>query len=736
MPSRNPPQTNMMLKNNASAKKFLLALILSIFSIPVARFLAPETVIDGNAIYLAWLPLCVILSVLLLFGRHAVLPLILAFTVTNPWFMSLPFGQNLVLVFCQLFSPIFSCGILRMLIGKRWRFGLPNRYMGQRIFWACFFAPLMLKGSMHLAGLWLDFPISVSGYFVSASVIYSLVDIQSLICAGLIFTMLFYYPLRMIINPQYARKFWLRNIRPALSRQQWLFTVNWLVALTAFLLILCVPFESDYIAGYLVPVIFILFFLVINRFNYPLICLLWGISTFFLVVYNDNFLQGVNTEYALSFVMSVLISFTICMLYMSQLQARSNALRRKWHNQAWQDPLTGLPNLRAFESYLENHPQASVCCLRMDNMEFLSRHYGMMMRVQCKRMVARGLQALLGREEQLFQLPGSELLLALHGSETAGRLAYIVDFLNSQTFNWQGDALDLEFGAAWGVIEGEGENLHHTLGQLSWLSEQACAARRVLALDNSLATVSDNTTERVIQLNRVKKALAEGGLTLYAQPIVSQSGDRYHEILARMSCNGQIIPPDQFIPVIAQFNLSKRFDLLVVETLFKAMKALPGERFSVNLMPFTLMQKEIATKILALFKQYDVSPELVTIEITEQQAFSSSEISVLNIQRLRDYGCLIAIDDFGTGYANYERLKRLEADIVKIDGCFVRDILTDPVDTMIVKSICELARVKNLTLVAEYVETEAQRTLLYEMGVDYLQGYFIGKPRPLAELQA
>ena len=726
----------MMLKNNASAKKFLLALTLSIFSISVARFLSPETMIDGNAIYLAWLPLSVILSMLLLLGRQAILPLGIAFALTNVWMQSLSVPQAAMLLFCQLFAPVLSCGILRWTLGKRWRFGLSNRHMGARIFWAGFFAPLTLKGTMYLVDHCLDFPVSVSGFFASGTLLYSIVDIQSLICAALIFTLPSYYLQRMLFNPRYARRFWLRHIVPVFSRSKWLFTVSWLLSLAALLILLCAPFYSTYIAGYLVPLIFILFFIVINRFSYPLLSLMWGVSTFFLVAYNRNFLQGVSNAFSLAFVLSVLISFTICLLYMGNIQARSNAIKRKWHNQAWQDPLTGLPNLRAFESYLENHPQASVCCLRMDNLEFLSRHYGMMMRVHCKRMVSRDLQPLLCREEQLFQLPGSELLLVLHGSETVARLAYIVDFLNSQTFNWQGDALDLEFGAAWGVIEGEGEALHHTLGQLSWLSEQACAARRVLALDNSLATVSDNTTERVIQLNRVKKALAEGGLTLYAQPIVSQSGHRYHEILARMTCNGQIITPDQFIPVIAQFNLSKRFDLLVVETLFKAMKDLPGERFSVNLMPFTLMQKESANTILSLFKQYDVAPELVTIEITEQQAFSSSEISVLNIQCLRDYGCLIAIDDFGTGYANYERLKRLEADIVKIDGCFVRDILTDPVDAMIVKSMCELARVKNLTLVAEYVETEAQRTLLYEMGVDYLQGYFIGKPRPLVELRA
>ena len=727
--------TNMKLKITPVTKKFLLALGISLVAIPFSRFLSPVTQIDGNAIYLAWLPLSAMLAILLLFGRHAMLPLLIAFCVTNAWLLPLPFPQSGVLIFCQLFSVFVSCGILRWVAGKRWRYGLPNNTMGVRIFWAGFFAPMALKATMYLAGRFLSFPISVSGFFSSTSVIYSIVDIQSLICAAIIFTMMFYYPLRMILNPRYARKFWHRHIFPVLKRRQWLFTVNWLLGLTALLLLLCLPFESKLIAGYLVPAVFILFFMAINRFSYPLICLLWGISAFFLVAYNRNFLQGVSTEYALSFALSVMISFTICMLFMAQLNARTSTIKRKLEGQTLQDPLTGLPNLRAFEQYLHLHPQARICCLRIDNLEFLSRHYGMMMRVHCKRLVTRDMQPLLGKDERLFQLPGSELLLALHGAETEARLTHMVDFLNSQKFSWQGDELELEFGAAWGVIDGEGEALHHTLGQLSWLSEQACRVRKVLALNNSLATVSDNTTERVLQLGRVKKALAEDGLLLYAQPIVSQSGARYHEILARMTWEGQFITPDQFIPVIAQFNLSKRFDLKVLDTLLRAMKALPGEDFSVNLMPYTLMQKESANKIIALFRQYAVAPERVIFEITEQQAFSGTENSALNIQRLREFGCKIAIDDFGTGYANYERLKRLDADIVKIDGCLVRDITTDVADELIVKSICDLARVKKLTLVAEYVETEEQRELLYRLGVDYLQGYLLGKPRPLSELQ-
>lgn len=107
-----------------------------------------------------------------------------------------------------------------------------------------------------------------------------------------------------------------------------------------------------------------------------------------------------------------------------------------------------------------------------------------------------------------------------------------------------------------------------------------------------------------------------------------------------------------------------------------------------------------------------------------------------NIEHLRKFGFRIAIDDFGTGYANYERLKRLKADIIKIDGVFVKDIVTDSLDAMIVKSITDMAKAKSLSVVAEFVETPEQQALLFSLGVNHLQGYLIGRPSPLAELQA
>lgn len=243
--------------------------------------------------------------------------------------------------------------------------------------------------------LFVPFPVTISTFFGEGTAIYNVVDIQSLICAALIFTMMFYYPLRMIINPRYAITFWRRSVKPVFFQKKSLYILVWLMLLIVILAILCAPFESPIIAGYLMPVIFILFTLGISRLSYALISLFWAASALLLLTYNYNFLNGVESGHSLSFILSVLISFAICLLYMSRIYQRSEWLKQDWQDRALTDPLTGLPNIRALEDFLQDHPDAKVCCLRMDNLEFLSRHYGILMRVHCKRMVTTSLQPFL-----------------------------------------------------------------------------------------------------------------------------------------------------------------------------------------------------------------------------------------------------------------------------------------------------------------------------------------------------
>ncbi len=691
---------------------------------------------DGSKVYLAYLPLSLLIALLLIFGRAAVLPLIIGTTFTFSVGLDLPAMPLIAFIFCLLFPLLLSCAITRYYLGPRWRFDLSNKGLGVRIFWLGFFTPFGIKLLMFLAGRYISYPQALAPFFGESSLMYLVVDLQNLIAASLIFTMLFYYPIRMILNPCFARAFWRRCVMRYLSTERHLYTFSWVSAWIAFLVLLCCSYKSTLISGYLVPVIFVLFTLGIRHIGPRLITLLWGASAWLLLTYNEGFMQGVNSEFSLSFILSVFISFTVCMLYMTSTFHKNEWMKRLWRQQAMTDPLTHLPNLRSLEQHVRRFPSGSLCCLRLSNLEFLSRHYGLMMRVHCKREITRLLKPWINEGEQIFQLPGCELLIFLRGPEIEARLNHLVDLLNSKKIVWHNSTLEIESGASYSVMDGNFEELYRTLGQLSYLAEQACSVQRVLSLNTRLEAVSDQTTERVLLLQKIKYALNDdASLQLFAQPIVNKDGEGYSEILSRLFFQGEMITPDKFLPIIAEFNLSVRFDMLVMSKLVAFLHERGGEQrqplFSVNLMPFTLMQKEIAQEIVTLFASKQVSTSAVIIEVTEEQAFSNSETSMQNINLLREYGFKIAIDDFGTGYANYERLKRLHADIIKIDGCFVRDIASDSLDALIVKSICDLARAKQLAVVAEFVETEEQRSLLLELGVEYLQGYLTGKPEPL-----
>ncbi|RJT20302.1 EAL domain-containing protein [Buttiauxella izardii] len=717
-------------------RKSVTALVLCLLLVPFSRYISPLTTIDGDQVYLAYLPVSLMIAMVFIYGRAAIVPLIISSAMTFALFLHMSFVALVAFVFC-LIIPIVICSLItRYYLGARWRHGLTDKGMGTRIFWMGFVAPFSIKLLMYLAGHYIQFPAKVAAYFGDNSLMFMVVDFQNLIAASLIFTYLFYYPLRMLLNPNYARAFWRRCIMRDFVGPRRFYSFTWMLCLAVLLIVLCSSWGVLQVSGYLVPVIFVLFTLGIRHFGPRLMGLLWAISAWLLLTYNDGFLYGVNTEFALSFILSVFISFSVCMLYMTMMFKSNEWMKRLYHSQAMTDPLTQLPNLRALEQHVQSYPEGTLCCLRLSNLEFLSRHYGMMMRIHCKRRVTSQITPLLQEGEQVFQLPGSELLIFLRGQHTDARLEHIVELLNSKKIKWHNTMLEIEYGASYSVIDNSLEELHRTLGQLSYLSDQASESMRVLSLNTRVEYVSGETTERVLLLQRIQQALnEEDPVVLYSQPIVNEAGKGYHEILSRIIFNNELITPDKFIPVIAEFNLSTRFDMLILKKLVNFLYLHPSDsecsRFSVNLMPLTLMQKDIAQKIVALFAQFQVPTSSVIIEVTEEQAFSNSETSMQNIMLLRDNGFKIAIDDFGTGYANYERLKRLQADIIKIDGCFIKDITTDALDPLIVKSICDMARAKQLIVVAEYVETEGQRALLHELGVHYLQGYLIGKPEPL-----
>ncbi|ELY2932271.1 sensor domain-containing phosphodiesterase [Cronobacter sakazakii] len=717
-------------------RKSGIALLLCVLLLPLARLLSPKAIVDGAGIYLTFLPLSLMLAMIYLFGRYALFPLVITFLFFYGWFFPLNSQQLLAFIASFLLPVILTCAILRALKGPRWRFAISRHSTGLRLFLPGLLAPCLIKFLMVVSGYWLDYPEVISSYFGESTSFYSVVTVQGLMAASVIFVDIFYYPVRMALSPAFARAFWHRCVIPLLAPEKKVLAAGWFAGVFILLILFLLPFKLFLISIYTLPVIFVLFTAGIFLIGPVLITLLWSFSLL-LLLGSSNFLPAEKNGFLLAFMLSGFIAFTVSMRFMTVIFNKSEWMKRQYRMLALTDPLTRLPNLRALERHLQGISGGALCCLRVANLEFLSRHYGLMMRIQCKKEVTTLLLPWLNTGEKVFQLPDSDLLIYLAGPEPQSRLRHLVDLLNSKRIQWNGAQLELDYSAAWAPVPRAQtpEELYRTIGQLSYLAEVAGPGDPVVALESRSQGLSGQTSEPVLMLQKVKQALSEGGVTLFAQPIQNAQGEGYAEILARLECDGELIMPAKFIPLITRFNLSARFDMQVLEKLLIYLhthpQTRPGARFSVNLMPLTLEQQGIAQQAIALFERYRVPISAVILEVTEEQALSGSENTVQNISLLQARGFCIAIDDFGTGYANFERLKNLQADIIKIDGCFIRNVVSNTFDALVVKSICDLAKARSLTVVAEFVETPAQRDLLFALGVEYIQGHLPGRPERL-----
>src|SRR5690606_5155737 len=132
-------------KSGNNLKIFMLAQILCLLAVPLARSISPRALIDGVDVYLAWLPLSLMLAIILLFGRRGIIPVITSFALVNALSFDLTFLQQAVLLFCQVFTVFAACGALRLQLGRRWRYGVPNRRLGVRLFWLGFIIPPGIK---------------------------------------------------------------------------------------------------------------------------------------------------------------------------------------------------------------------------------------------------------------------------------------------------------------------------------------------------------------------------------------------------------------------------------------------------------------------------------------------------------------------------------------------------------------------------------------------------------------
>jgi PAS domain S-box-containing protein len=231
-------------------------------------------------------------------------------------------------------------------------------------------------------------------------------------------------------------------------------------------------------------------------------------------------------------------------------------------------------------------------------------------------------------------------------------------------------------------------------------------------------------------LGKTREALDEGRLVLYSQPIVPLTGDQpSEELLLRMiGRDGDIISPASFLPIAEEAGLIVEIDRWVIAQ--AARIAAQGRRIEVNLSGKSIDQRLLAY-IASELRTAGADPTNLIFELTETALLADIKVVEEFARGLAELGCGLALDDFGTGFATLTYLKLLPVQYLKIDVEFVRDLATNQTNQYLVKAIVSLARGLGQKTIAEGVEDEETLVLLHEYGVDFAQGYHLGRPAPM-----
>jgi diguanylate cyclase (GGDEF)-like protein len=233
---------------------------------------------------------------------------------------------------------------------------------------------------------------------------------------------------------------------------------------------------------------------------------------------------------------------------------------------------------------------------------------------------------------------------------------------------------------------------------------------------------------------RLKTALRNNHFELHYQAIqhVATGATQHFEALIRLRDGDRLIFPDAFLSPARRFGLMTEIDQWVIATAIAELaewrQHMPDLKIGINLTGSTFIESGFSDFVLRELGKHRVPADSIIFEITEQVAISSFSDAVPQIKVLVDQGCEFAVDDFGTGYSSLSYLKRLPVRYIKIDGVFIRKLIESEVDQTIVKAIVDIARIMGKETIAEFVGDEATAELIKRIGIDYAQGFHIGKP--------
>lgn len=432
--------------------------------------------------------------------------------------------------------------------------------------------------------------------------------------------------------------------------------------------------------------------------------------------------------------------------------SEARELNRRLSYHASHDILTGLVNRREFENRLERALKSAkaressyaLCYLDIDQFKIINDTCGHSAGDALLGQVGALLKSKVRWRDTLSRLGGDEfgILLESASLDDAMRTAETLrESVRNFRFSW--DDRVFRLGASIGVVPITADN--EDVASVLSAADSACAAAKE-AGRNRVHSFAENDIELMRRRRemqwaaRINSALEEGRFELYRmtiQPLQPSNlllGAHYELLLRMRDENGRMISPDNFISAAERYAITPNIDRWVIENAFRWLVSEADEReklamCSINLSGQSLGDDKFLPFVIDQFTRSGIDASKICFEITETAAVASFSQANRFIQALKELGCKFALDDFGTGLSSFGYLKHFPVDFLKIDGSFVREILHDPIDREMVRSINEIGHLTGKLTIAEFAENAEIIQMLAGLGVDYAQGYGIAQPQ-------
>jgi diguanylate cyclase (GGDEF)-like protein len=420
------------------------------------------------------------------------------------------------------------------------------------------------------------------------------------------------------------------------------------------------------------------------------------------------------------------------------------------------DPLTGLENSNSFELILKDLLKQSwgtdvthaIANIDIDRMAVINDISGREAGDLLIKKVGHKLASMVRSRDVVARIGSDKFGVLLENCDLATAqtvMKKMAHAVSSIDLEWEGESHQVSVSIGIAPITAQAQSVTSLLNAAETArnvsKERGRNTIHVLDMDDS------NLLQRKEQIRwvaQIQAALRDDRFLLYAQliePLTDKAGEPHYEILLRLQDDdGGIIAPGKFLPAAENFYLMSSIDYWVIDRAFSEVSALrqgsdQGSRISINLSGQSLGDPVgLAAYIENKLEHYQLKAADICFEITESTAIANIDEARVFIDQLSARGFEFSLDDFGTGLSSFAYLKNLRVNYLKIDGSFVSDIVKDPVCASMVAAINQVGHAMQLKTVAEFVETDDIRQKLVEIGVDFGQGYSLGKPQPIQEV--